>query len=161
MSLFLILLFVAASFPFEVVASDPCVQTILDLESAFLSNGENLQSLMRAFYPSNNFPALWVKVIYCTNDSVSNENHTFYWSSSPVLVYLHPLILEEMSLLFFNDDYTHSVSRLTIPAFCEGIDDKERVHILNDATVWVCSYEIIYTQLHMHTCMLEHCMAWI
>uniref|UniRef100_A0A1X7USL5 Uncharacterized protein n=1 Tax=Amphimedon queenslandica TaxID=400682 RepID=A0A1X7USL5_AMPQE len=113
---------------------------MLDLESAFLSSGENLQSLMRAFYPSNNFPALWVKVIYSTNDSVSNENYTFYWSSSPVLVYLHPLILEGMSLLFFNDDYTHSESRLMIPSFCEGIDHEETIHILNDATVWLRSY---------------------
>lgn len=142
MPLFFILLFVVP-IPFEVAASDgagACIQTMPDLESVFLSNGENLQSLMRAFYPSNNFPALWVKVIYSTKDSVSNESYTFYWSSSPVLVYLHPLILEGMSLLFFNDDYTHSESRLTIPPFCEGIDHEETIHILNDATVWVCSY---------------------
>ena len=135
----------------QTTASKDCLVNLIDVERVTLNNDKNLQSLVRAFYPTNLFPPLWVKVVYYINGSVSNyslarnETYTFYWSNSPVMVYLHPLLLEGISLYFLNVDYTSYQAKLEIPPFCNTLSEEDIIQILNDATVWVCNqFSVIY-----------------
>ena len=131
-----------------VTGSSVCISNLLDLENAVLNNDENLQSLIRAHYPTNNFPSLWIKVVYDVNEPIANEStisitdknesFVFYWSNSPILLYFHPLILQGISLQFFSPDYTSHHAEIEIPSFCAGFNRQEKIELLNDITVWVC-----------------------
>ena len=130
----------------QTTASKTCLVNLIDVERATLNNDKNLQSLVRAFYPTDLFPPLWVKVVYYINGSVSNYSLARNdWSNSPVMVYLHPLLLEGISLYFLNIDYTSYQAKLEIPPFCNTLSEEDIIQILNDATVWVCNQcSVIY-----------------
>ena len=147
MALLFVITFMSALSVALATGSRVCISNLLDLENVILNNPENLQSLIRAYYPTNNFPSLWIKVVYnidepANESSISatdkNESFVFYWSNSPLLLYFHPLILQGISLQFFNPDYTSHVGQIEIPPFCEGFSEQEKIELLNDITVWVC-----------------------
>ena len=148
MALLFVITFMSALSGALVTGSRDCISNLLDLENVILNNPENLQSLIRAYYPTNNFPSLWIKVVYNIDEPIANESTisvtdkneslVFYWSNSPLLLYFHPLILQGISLQFFNPDYTSHVAQIEIPPFCAGFSQQEKIELLNDITVWVC-----------------------
>uniref|UniRef100_A0A1X7TUM0 Uncharacterized protein n=1 Tax=Amphimedon queenslandica TaxID=400682 RepID=A0A1X7TUM0_AMPQE len=147
MALLFIIIFITGTL---VTGSRVCISNLLDLENVILNNPENLQSLIRAYYPTNNFPSLWIKVVYNIDEPIANEStisvtyknesFVFYWSNSPLLLYFHPLLLQGISLLFFNQDYTSHEAQIDIPLFCAGFNRQEKIELLNDITIWLRSY---------------------
>ncbi|XP_019862204.1 PREDICTED: uncharacterized protein LOC109590775 [Amphimedon queenslandica] len=133
-----------------VTGSRVAFSNLLDLENVILNNPENLQSLIRAYYPTNNFPSLWIKVVYNIDKPIANESSlsvtdknesfVFYWSNSPLLLYFHPLMLQGISLQFFNQDYTSHEAQIDIPSFCAGFNRQGKIELLNDITIWLRSY---------------------
>lgn len=128
-------------------SSIDCISSFVELESVVLSSDGNIQSLIQAFYPANQYPALWVEVRYYINESTIIEhpvfggsiqyeaNYTFYWSVSPVLTFIPPELLEGMSLQFVQIE-THVTDLVIIP-FCSQLSETDILGLFNNVTLWV------------------------
>ena len=134
-----------------------CIDSFTKVENDILSNGENIHSLTRAFYPANGHPALWVEVRYyinTTNDTVSstkssstilqdNEvDYMFYWSYSPVLLFANPEFLEGVSFRFIT--FPPLVANIVLSPFCSSLNESSIHNLLNDITTWVRYYIVLY-----------------
>ena len=142
----------------SVVWTQDCISSLVDLENSIIFNNNNIRSLTKGFYPANVFPALWVEVKYYLNmtddnetsvivshpvedrtaKSLHREDYVFFWVSSPVLIYVHPRLLEGISLRFVTIE--NHVVHLIIQDFCDNLTTNEILGLLNEATIWV-SYE--------------------
>ena len=140
----------------SVVRTQDCISSLVDLENSIVFNNGNIRSLTKGFYPANIFPALWVEVKYYLNTTDENEtsvflthpvedgavrrlhkeDYVFFWVSSPVLIYIHPRLLEGISLHFVTIENNHIV-HLVIQEFCDNLTTIEILGILNEATIWV------------------------
>ena len=135
-----------------------CIDSFTKVENEILSNGENIHSLTRAFYPANDYPALWVEVRYYinkTDDTASSTmsltpilpgdsrvDYIFYWSYSPVLLYADPEFLEGASFQFIT--FPPLVADIFLTPFCSNLNESTILNLLNDITTWVRSlYNII------------------
>ena len=136
-----------------------CIDSFIKVENEILSNGVNIHSLTRAFYPANGHPALWVEVRYyinTTNDTASNTmspspilpeddgvDYVFYWSYSPVLLFANPEFLEGISFRFIT--FPPLVTNIVLTPFCSSINESNILSLLNDITTWVRHYEELYS----------------
>ena len=149
------------------ILADDCIESYVDLERSLLSNPTNIRSLTTAFYPTNNFPALFVEVRYYINRTDSdNDNgsipihpisplaHTkddrsdyvFYWATSPVLLLSHPMILEGVSLELIT--ITYHQADIVLSPFCDTLTDFDIRTYINDATTWVWITPIVHVCVH-------------
>jgi hypothetical protein len=116
-----------------------------------------LHSLSRAFFPTNQYPGILVKIHYYINSTdddgnstipvhpvafllshkniLYSPNYTFYWAFSPVFIYFDYRIIQALSfyLLRFEPHFAYIV----IPEFCSNINNNNILHLINDATIWV------------------------
>ena len=140
----------------SVVWTQDCISSLVDLENSIVSNNDNIRSLTKGFYPANMYPALWVEVKYYLNmtddnetslthpvedrtaKSLRREDYVFFWVSSPVLIYVHPRLLEGISLRFVTIE--NHIVHLVIQTFCDNLTKIDILGLLNEATIWV-SYE--------------------
>ena len=147
----------------SVVRTQECIGSFANLEKSIVFNNDNIRSLTKGFYPANIFPALWVEVKYYLNTTDENEtsvflthpvedgavkrlhkeDYVFFWVSSPVLIYIHPRLLEGISLHFVTIE--NHIVHLVIQEFCDNLTTNEILGMLNEATIWVsniCIYHI-------------------
>ena len=154
------LLILTASCLPSIVRTQDCISSLVDLENSIVFNNGNIRSLTKGFYPANMIPALWVEVKYYLNMTDENEtsvflthpvkddavkrlhkeDYVFFWVSSPVLIYIHPRLLEGLSLHFVTIE-KHMV-HLVIQEFCDNLTTIEMFGILNEATIWVSNIYI-------------------
>ena len=136
-----------------------CIDSFTKVENEILSNGENIHNLTRAFYPANDYPALWVEVRYyinTTNDSASSTisfspilprddevDYVFYWSYSPVLLYASTEFLEGFSFRFIT--FPPLVAEIVLTPFCSSLNESTILNLLSDITTWVRYYVSLYS----------------
>jgi hypothetical protein len=139
-----------------------CIGTFKELEKEIISNDENLHSLLKAFFPTNQYPGVWVEIQYYINSTdddgngtipvhplallLSNSNisyspdYTFYWASSAVFIYFDYRFIQGLSfyLLSFEPHFAYIV----IPEFCSNINNNTIMELINDVTTWMKSYAV-------------------
>ena len=138
-----------------------CVNSFTKLENGIFSNSENIYSLIKAFYPVNQHPALLVEVNYyinLTNDIVripihpiivTNEtmlhkaDYVFLWSYSSVLLFAPPTILEQISFKFIT--LSPHVAHIVLEPFCTSLNEDHVLNLLNEVTIWVRYLSIIWS----------------
>ena len=154
------LLILTASCLPSVVRTQDCISSLVDLENSIVFNNDNIRSLTKGFYPANVYPALWVEVKYYLNTTDENEtsvflthpvkddavkrlykeDYVFFWVSSPVLISIHPRLLEGISLYFVT--IKNHIVHLVIQEFCDNLTTIEILGILNEGTIWVSNIYI-------------------
>ena len=135
----------------SIVRTQDCISSLVNLETSIVFNNDNIRSLTKGFYPANMFPALWVEVKYYLNMTDENEtsvflthpvengavkrlhkeDYVFFWVSSPVLIYIHPRLLEGISLRFVTIENNHIVHLIT-QEFCDNLTTIEILGMLNE-----------------------------
>ena len=121
------------------------ITSFYDLECSILSNNENIQNLMDAFFPANQYPAVVVEVQYFVinmdNQSSEDSQYIYRWVSTPALLFGDPKVLEGLSLRAL---VVHQRSAsLVIAPFAENLDNERRKELLSNVTTWVSYYIII------------------
>ena len=131
-----------------------CIDSYAKLENEILSNGENLHSLIRAFYPPNQHPGLFVEVRYylnytdgiehtipvhpvllTNNTDIYEASYIFYWGSSSVFLFGNPEFLEGVTFGFLT--FPCLVADIVIKPFCDSLDESQILRVLDDITIWV------------------------
>ena len=121
------------------------ITSFYDLECSILSKNQNMQNLMDAFFPANQYPAVVVEVQYfvITMDNQSSEDsrYIYRWVSTPALLFGDPKVLEGLSLrtLVVHQHY----ASLFIAPFAENLDNERKKELLSNVTTWVSYYMLI------------------
>lgn len=121
------------------------ITSFYDLECSILSKNQNIQNLMDAFFPANQYPAVVVEVQYfvITMDNQSSEDpeYIYRWVSTPALLFGDPKVLEGLSLraLVVHQHY----ASLFIAPFAENLDNERKKELLSNVTTWVSYYMLI------------------
>lgn len=107
-----------------------------ELEESLLATEENTLELTRKFFPPEENPPEFVKVIYSFNNTgstVAIDQQTWYWSAQ-TSYFLHPFEVFQFASLFFGKPepyYTQTLS-ITLKAECASLSstDTTKVELL-------------------------------
>ena len=135
----------------EGVQTPACVTSFSAFEKAVLSDGANVEALVKAFYKANHPFPLSVEVVYHVNSSnetdttISTNPHCsmreefWLWVPSPVFILIEPTQLNVYALYTLNyfDNIHPSKVNISVPTICNTSTSLNQFNFLNDFTMRV------------------------
>ena len=110
-----------------------CISTAAELEESIISKKKNLENLGRAF-PQNAEPSYeTVEIRYHFSDHSLQQVYRFRWSSSPILAFLCPKVLQDLSFNVHNADVP--TIDIEIEPMCEDVS----IHSMLENSEGICS----------------------
>ena len=107
-----------------------CIKTIQELEKSLLARSTNMDSMRDAFYPPNRQAGIVVNVYYYFDDGNMDDeqnltyNYAFRWSTSAVLQFIRPELLQYLSLFTYHGHTT--TLKIIIDPVCDNLPLQRR-----------------------------------